>query len=98
MNAPCPVASLAAIGSPGAQQPILIKFSHVFATGTPKRQAAEKFKQLAEGGTKGRVKVGIYPNSQLHKDGVRGASTPPTQGRSPVRESCTPGSVRGRAR
>ena len=68
MNALCLVASLAAMGSAGAQQPILIKFSHVVATGTPKGQAAEKFKQLAEERTKGRVKVEIYPNSQLYKD------------------------------
>ena len=68
MNALCLVASLAAMGSAGAEQPILIKFSHVVATGTPKGQAAEKFKQLAEERTKGRVKVEIYPNSQLYKD------------------------------
>lgn len=51
-----------------AAEPILIKFSHVVARETPKGQAAEKFKQLAEERTKGRVKVEIYPNSQLYKD------------------------------
>jgi C4-dicarboxylate-binding protein DctP len=51
-----------------AQQPIIIKFSHVVAVDTPKGQAAERFKQLAEERTKGRVKVEIYPNSQLYKD------------------------------
>jgi C4-dicarboxylate-binding protein DctP len=51
-----------------AQAPIVIKFSHVTATDTPKGQAAERFKQLAEQMTKGRVKVEVYPNSQLYKD------------------------------
>ena len=51
-----------------AQAPIVIKFSHVVASDTPKGHAAERFKELAEKATKGRVKVDIYPNSQLYKD------------------------------
>ncbi|MBY0556084.1 MAG: TRAP transporter substrate-binding protein [Burkholderiaceae bacterium] len=51
-----------------AQAPIVIKFSHVVATDTPKGQAAERFKQLAEKATNGRVKIELYPNSQLYKD------------------------------
>ncbi len=51
-----------------AEGEIIIKFSHVVAPDTPKGRAAEKFKQLAEQMTKGRVKVEIYPNSQLYKD------------------------------
>ena len=51
-----------------AQAPIVIKFSHVVATDTPKGRAAERFKDLAEKMTKGRVKVEVYPNSQLYKD------------------------------
>jgi len=51
-----------------AQQPIIIKFSHVVANNTPKGKGAERFKQLAEERTKGRVKVELYPNSQLYKD------------------------------
>ncbi|MDD5758034.1 MAG: TRAP transporter substrate-binding protein [Desulfobulbaceae bacterium] len=47
---------------------ILIKFSHVVAQQTPKGQAAEYFKKLAEERTAGRVKVEVYPNSQLFKD------------------------------
>ena len=47
---------------------IVIKFSHVVAPETPKGQAAERFKQLAEQYTNGRVRVEIYPNSQLFKD------------------------------
>ncbi len=53
----------------GAQAaPIVIKFSHVVANDTPKGQAANYFKKLAEERTKGRVKVEVYPNSQLFKD------------------------------
>ncbi|MGK5051024.1 TRAP transporter substrate-binding protein [Janthinobacterium sp. RB2P8] len=67
------VALCAAIGATAgvhayAQAPIVIKFSHVVATDTPKGQAAERFKQLAEKATNGKVKVELYPNSQLYKD------------------------------
>jgi C4-dicarboxylate-binding protein DctP len=51
-----------------AADPILIRFSHVVANDTPKGKAAEKFKQLAAKYTSGRVKVELYPNSQLYKD------------------------------
>ena len=56
------------ISAAQAQAPIVIKFSHVVATDTPKGQAAERFKLLAERATRGRVKVEVYPNSQLYKD------------------------------
>ena len=56
------------MSSAWAQAPIVIKFSHVVATDTPKGQAAERFKEHAEKLTKGRVKVEVYPNSQLYKD------------------------------
>ena len=51
-----------------AQAPIVIKFSHVVASDTPKGKAADKFKELAEKYTAGKVKVEIYPNSTLYKD------------------------------
>ncbi|MFZ1107241.1 MAG: TRAP transporter substrate-binding protein [Rhodomicrobium sp.] len=51
-----------------AQAPILIKFSHVVAPDTPKGKGANKFKELAEKYTDGKVKVEVYPNSQLYKD------------------------------
>lgn len=51
-----------------ADEPIVIKFSHVVTPDTPKGKAAEKFKALAEERTHGRVKVEVYPNSQLYKD------------------------------
>jgi C4-dicarboxylate-binding protein DctP len=41
----------------------------VVAVDTPKGKAAEYFKKLAEERTKGRVKVEVYPNSALFKDG-----------------------------
>jgi C4-dicarboxylate-binding protein DctP len=58
-----------AFGVAHAQQPITIKFSHVVAENTPKGKGALRFKELAEAATKGRVKVEVYPNSQLFKDG-----------------------------
>ena len=51
-----------------APAPIIIKFSHVVANETPKGQAANYLKKLVEERTKGRVKVEVYPNSQLFKD------------------------------
>ncbi|HEY8608832.1 MAG TPA: TRAP transporter substrate-binding protein [Noviherbaspirillum sp.] len=51
-----------------AQGPIVIKFSHVVADDTPKGKAANRFKELAEKATAGRVKVEVYPNSVLYKD------------------------------
>jgi C4-dicarboxylate-binding protein DctP len=58
-----------ALGTPAlAQNPIVIKFSHVVAPDTPKGKGAEKFKELAEQYTGGKVKVEVYPNSQLYKD------------------------------
>jgi C4-dicarboxylate-binding protein DctP len=62
------VAALAFAGPASAQSPIVIKFSHVVASNTPKGAAAEKFKELAEKYTDGKVKVEIYPNSTLYKD------------------------------
>ena len=51
-----------------AQNPIVIKFSHVVAADTPKGKGAEYFKKLAEERTQGKVKIEIYPNSSLYKD------------------------------
>jgi C4-dicarboxylate-binding protein DctP len=62
------IASSVMAGNALAQAPIVIKFSHVVASDTPKGKAAERFKELAEKGTKGRVKVELYPNSTLYKD------------------------------
>jgi C4-dicarboxylate-binding protein DctP len=60
--------SAALMATPAFAEPISIKFSHVVAVDTPKGQAAEFFKKRAEELTQGKVKVEVYPNSQLYKD------------------------------
>jgi C4-dicarboxylate-binding protein DctP len=55
-------------GAARAQTPITIKFSHVVAADAPKGKAALQFKKLVEERSNGRVKVEVYPNSQLYKD------------------------------
>jgi C4-dicarboxylate-binding protein DctP len=62
------VAALALVGPAAAEGPIVLKFSHVVASDTPKGKAADKFKELAEKYTDGKVKVEVYPNSTLYKD------------------------------
>jgi len=59
---------LAFVGPAQAQQPIVIKFSHVVAQDTPKGKGALRFQELAEKYTNGKVKVEVYPNSTLYKD------------------------------
>ena len=64
-------AAAAIIAAPAtvmAQQPMVLKFSHVVAENTPKGQAALKFKEEAERLLPGKVKVEVYPNSQLFGD------------------------------
>jgi C4-dicarboxylate-binding protein DctP len=61
-------AALAFAPAAFAQSPIVIKFSHVVAVDTPKGKAAEFFAKRAGELTKGKVKVEVYPNSQLYKD------------------------------
>jgi len=66
----CAIGVLAgcAAGAAWAQAPIVVKFSHVVTPDTPKGKAALRFKQVAEELTQGRVRVEVYPNSQLYKD------------------------------
>ena len=61
-------ASAPAFAQAPAAAPIVIKFSHVVATDTPKGKGAVRFKELAEKLTNGRVKVELYANSSLYKD------------------------------
>jgi C4-dicarboxylate-binding protein DctP len=61
-------AALVLAGPAAAQNQIVIKFSHVVAPKTPKGKGADKFKELAEKYTNGKVKVEVYPNSTLYKD------------------------------
>ncbi|WP_409070257.1 TRAP transporter substrate-binding protein [Desulfobulbus sp.] len=56
------------LAAPAFAEPIVIKFSHVVAVDTPKGNAAEFFKKRAEELTQGKVKIEVYPNSQLYKD------------------------------
>lgn len=51
-----------------AQQAIVIKLSHVVAADTPKGKASDFFAKRAGELTRGKVKVDVYPNSQLYKD------------------------------
>src|SRR5512135_792728 len=62
------LAAILAATTAFAQQPIVIKFSHVVTNDTPKGKGALKFKELAEKYTNGKVKVEVYPNSTLYKD------------------------------
>jgi C4-dicarboxylate-binding protein DctP len=52
----------------GAGAQTIIKFSHVVAADTPKGKASEFFAKKAAELTHGKVKVDLYPNSQLYKD------------------------------
>ena len=60
--------SFALAGTALAQQPVIIKFSHVVSPDAPKGKAAVVFRDLVEKYTDGKVKVEIYPNSSLYKD------------------------------
>ncbi|MCL6638200.1 MAG: TRAP transporter substrate-binding protein [Firmicutes bacterium] len=52
----------------GADKVIEIKFSHVVAEATPKGKAALKFKELVEKNSNGKIKVSVFPSSQLYGD------------------------------
>ncbi|MCW5686896.1 MAG: TRAP transporter substrate-binding protein [Pseudolabrys sp.] len=62
------LAFAASLSAAHAQAPIVLKFSHVVAPDTPKGKAAEKFKELGEKYTNGKVKIEVYHNSTLYKD------------------------------
>lgn len=49
-----------------ADEPVVIKFSHVVTEDTPKGQGALLFKKLVEERLAGKVKVEVYPNSTLY--------------------------------
>ncbi len=62
--------AVAVLSAPAAvsAEPMVLKFSHVVAEKTPKGQAALKFKEAAERLLPGKVKIEVYPNSQLFGD------------------------------
>lgn len=51
--------------TPAAKEEIVIKFSHNQPTTSPEHVGAEKFKEVAEAKSNGRVKVEIYPAGQM---------------------------------
>jgi C4-dicarboxylate-binding protein DctP len=51
-----------------AQAPLIIKFSYTIPADTPKGKAVQRFKELVEARTQGRVKVEAYPSATLYKD------------------------------
>lgn len=61
-------AVLSLSASAQAQKPIVIKFSHVVADSTPKGQGALMFQKLAHERLGDKVRVEVYPNSQLFGD------------------------------
>jgi C4-dicarboxylate-binding protein DctP len=62
------VAAASVLGAAPLSAQTVIKFSHVVADNTPKGRAALKFKEEAEKLLPGKVKVEVYPNSQLFGD------------------------------
>jgi len=57
-----------AFAQPLMAKEIVIKFSHVTTDKTPKGKAAKYFQDLVEQRLKGKVRVEVYPNSQLYND------------------------------
>lgn len=55
-------------GAESSGQTYVLKFSHVVTANTPKGKAAAKFKEVLEKKSGGRIKVDIYPNSELYGD------------------------------
>ncbi|MGJ7919164.1 DctP family TRAP transporter solute-binding subunit [Neobacillus sp. LXY-4] len=53
----------------GLKDQIIIRFSHVVAENTPKGLAAQKFADLVQKKTNGKIKVEVYPNGILYPDG-----------------------------
>ncbi|MDO9599345.1 MAG: DctP family TRAP transporter solute-binding subunit [Azoarcus sp.] len=60
--------SVLSLGSAAAQDPIVIRFSHVVSADAPKGRAALKFAELAAERTGGKVRVDVFPNSRLYGD------------------------------
>ena len=72
LGAACSAGLLLAGAVMAAQQqapaPVLIRFSHVVAHDTPKGQMALRFKALVQERSGGRLRVEVYPDSQLYGD------------------------------
>ena len=64
-------AALSLAGIAAAQPavaPIVIKFSHIADSATPRGQAALRFKQLVEQASHDRLRVDVYPNGVLYRE------------------------------
>lgn len=55
-------------GGGGDGENFTIKFSHVVTPETPKGMAADRFKELVEEKSDGRITVEVFPNSELYGD------------------------------
>jgi C4-dicarboxylate-binding protein DctP len=55
-------------GNAAEKEEYVIKFAHVVSASTAKGKAAEKFKELLEERTDGKIKVEVFPDSQLGAD------------------------------
>ena len=55
-------------GTSGEAKTYTMKFSYVTTANTPKGKAATKFKELVESKSAGKVKVELFPNSELYGD------------------------------
>lgn len=51
-----------------ARPAVLMRFSHVVAPDTPKGQMAQHFQQLVQQRSGGRIRVEVYPDSELYGD------------------------------
>lgn len=51
-----------------ASSALVVRFSHVVAPNTPKGQMATRFQQLVAHSSNGRIRVEVYPDSQLYGD------------------------------
>lgn len=56
------------IGPVAAEEPVVIRFSHVVSPDSPKGKAALRFAELAAERTGGKVRVDVFPNSRLYGD------------------------------
>lgn len=54
--------------SGAARAELVIRFSHVVARDTPKGLAVERFKELVERDSAGRIRVVVYPGARLYSD------------------------------
>lgn len=67
-TAGCGVRGGGAQGGDGESKKYTIKFSHVQTPDTPKGLAAERFKEVVEKESNGKIEVEIFPNSELYGD------------------------------